>query len=261
MYLSKSECLQAIELWSQTRPNYSEIKDLINPADAFHFTKKDCEWLNKHEEKNIQSSTKLHMYIGIHDSKLFIIVIPLDQNGKEKVLSSYLAKALAPLKNNVVLIEKQTVVITETSILSKNLEIIALNTDTEGSVLNEPNISEKASIIDIEQWKYLSLDWFYHECNDFNGERIFKSFSVPFADLVRSEEGYHHVICFFAFKKSEIYQRLIPVLIFVTVNEDTSEAKIIRNDDPDVKSGSNVYDWSQPCPPFCKEKKSLEFLK
>lgn len=261
MYLSKSECLKAIELWSQTRPNYSKIKDLIKPLEAFHFTKEDCKWLNEHEEKTSESNNKFHMYIGIHQLELIIIVIPLDQKGKEQKLTSYLAKALAPLENDIVLVEKQTIIITERSVLSKNLEVLGLNTETEESVINEPNIAEKASIIDIEQWKNLSLDWFYHECNDFNGERIFKSFTVPFADLVRSEEGYHNVICFFAFKKSEIYQRIIPVLIFVTVNEETNEAKIVRNEDPNTKSGSNIYDWSQPCPPFCKDTPLLEFFK
>ncbi len=249
MYLSKEKCSIAIEQWNQTRPNYSKIKDLISPTDAFHFTKEDCKWLNTHEDKS--SNRKFRMYTGVYNSELILIVYPLDLHGKQKILDSYLAKAVAPLENDISLVETQTIVITEKTILSKNLEVLNLNTCNQSTTLNEPKMPEKLSVVDIERWKNSCLDWFYHECTDYKGERIFKSFIVPFSDLVRTDEGYHSVICFFAFKMSEIYQRLVPVLIFVSINEDTQEAKIVTNEDPDTKS--NVYDWSQPCPPFCKD--------
>ncbi|MBC9796631.1 hypothetical protein [Sinomicrobium weinanense] len=247
--LTKNECKQAIEAWKLSKADYSEIKNLISPTSVFHFDRKSCDWVNKHNKNK-----RFYTYIGVHDAQLVLIVVPLDKKGKEEDLSSYLAIPLTPLDKDLILLEKEETVSVKKITLSKHLKIKSVCEEVELPVYNEPAITESISLSEVEQWKDQCLDWFYHECTDYKGKRIFNTFTVPFADLIEGIED-HGVICLFALKNSDIYNRLIPVLIFVAVNSTTMQGQMMRStiNARGAETVSNTYDWSRPCPPFCRE--------
>ena len=248
--LSKEDCSLAIKTWDDTRSHYSKIKNLIQPATAFHFPKVDCIWLNENN-----NNKEFHTYIGVHKEFLILISVPIDEEGQEVDLDFYLAIPLKPLEKSINLIDEKKYTTIDKTTLSKKLEIISSTEKIEFPIINEPKMKERASVEDIIEWKNSYLDWFYKECTNYGGNGIFKTFSVPFSDLVNDDGKYNQVICLFAFKNSKVYNRLVPVLIFVAVDEETLDAKIIRNiNDPiDDDTDTNSADWSQPCPPFCKD--------
>jgi len=246
--LEREKCKIAIEKWEKTRAHYNEIKSLISPAAAFNFNQKDCEWLKENND-----NSKFHTYIGVYKDQLILIVVPLNKNGKEKELPSYLYSELTRLTQAIVITETDIVTTTRRTVLSENLEITKYSEETDFPTHNEPTITERASVKDIEKWKNECLDWFYFEVNQHKGERIFKYFTVPFSDLNQEEQKYDQVDVYFGFKDSSLYQRMLPVLIFVGTDSESSYAEIIRVKSEDEAINTNTQDWSQPCPPMCKE--------
>ncbi len=255
--LSKTECEKAIRSWKEKRIKFSEIKTLINPSFIFSFSKDDCEWLTNNNE----SSTNFHAYIGVsEDNKLILIIVPLNKEGKEfNELTFYLITTLSPLKESLTLIETDTKTTTFTTNLSKDLVVTDYFEKTDLLTYNEPIITEIASVIDIELWKNNCLDWFYCECkNDEREERIVKAFNVPFTDLGKNNEN--GVLALFGFKNSLIYQRLIPILIFVAIKSKDNYSKILHSNTIGVQPQTNTSDYSQPCPPMCNDIELFSFL-
>ncbi len=250
--LSKIECVQAIKKWETVRCEYLKVEKLINPTFAFNFSQKNCDWLNKNNDNSM-----FHTYIGVHDGKLILIVVPLDKNGKEIDLPNYLTSTLSPLKNDIILEEVDVTTTIKKTTLSKNLEVTKYSEENLLPIYNEPIIPERASLYDIEKWKNECLDWFYCECNDFKGKRIFRSFTVPFTNIAINDEKHDKVKAMFGFKNSSIYKRQIPVLIFVRIESHSSNAEIICSDSISTESETNTKDYSQPCPPYCRN--SLNF--
>ncbi|MGS2763405.1 hypothetical protein [Sinomicrobium sp. M5D2P9] len=236
--------------WKSTKTNYSEIEHLISPTSVFHFNRTACDWVTEHNKNK-----HFYTYAGIHDKQFVLIVVPLDKDGKEVPLPSYLAIPLKPLDKELVLSEKKETVSVKRTTLSKDLEIKSVYNEIESSVYNEPTIPEGVSLKEVELWKNSCLDWFYHECTDYKGKRIFNTFTIPFVDLINGDNDYNKVICLFAFKDSSIYNRLIPVLIFVSVNNTSVQTQSMSSmaDMYETEMTSNTMDWSQPCPPFCRE--------
>jgi len=253
--LSKEKCIQAINAWKETRTNYSEIKNIINPTDVFNFTQEDCDWI-KENNKN----SNFHAYAGVHDDKFILITVPLDENGKEINLESYLATNLTDLKDEITLIEKEVVTTVSKTTLSKKLEITKYWKEVDLPIFNEPTITERASVKDIEKWKNECLDWFYYECKQSEGQNTFRAFTVPFADLEREDKKQGEIVALFGFKHSSIYQTQIPILVFVTIPDNTGAAEIIRVKNNQASSETNTRDWSQPCPPMCKNKTDYTLL-
>lgn len=252
--LSKEKCIQAIHNWNSTKFDFSKVKRLINPTSVFCFSKEDRDWLSKHNK-----CTRFYSYIGVYNEKLSLIVVPLNELGKRVELDAYLALPLTSLKSDVVLSETDEITVINKTVLSKNLEITSHHKETILPVYNEPTITERASVEDIEKWKNDCMDWFYCECKDFKGERIFGAFSVPFADL-NDDDKYDEVYAMFGFKYSFIYNRQIPVLIFVANDSKLSDARIIRQIPEDNSSATNTTDWSRPCPPMCKDIEDVDLL-
>jgi hypothetical protein len=252
--LSKEKCIQAINEWNETRTNFSKIKKIIDPTAVFNFTQNDCNWI---QEKN--KNNNFHTYAGVRNNKFILIVVPLDENGKEIDIDSYLTTKLTDLKDEITLIETDVVTTVSKTTLSKNLEITKHWKEVDLPIYNEPTITEKASVKDIEKWKNECLDWFYYECNHNKGKRIFENFTVPFADLAREDEKQGEVVALFGFKYSSIYQMQIPILIFVTRDDETGDAEIISANikqtanNNETISRTNTKDYSQPCPPLCKD--------
>ena len=253
--LSKVKCIQAINNWEKTRTDFAEIRKIIDPTAVFNFTQKDCDWI-----KENNNNSNFHTYAGVHHNKFILIVVPLDKNGKEIDLDSYLITKLTDLKNDITLIETDVVTTVSKTTLSKNLEITKYLKEIDLPVYNEPTITERASVIDIEKWKNESLDWFYYECQRSKGKNIFRAFTVPFADLAREDEKQGEVVALFGFKHSSIYQTEIPILIFVTITDETSAAEIMRANNNQTASEINTRDWSHPCPPMCKDKTDYGLL-
>jgi hypothetical protein len=53
----------------------------------------------------------------------------------------------------------------------------------------------------------------------------------------------------------------IPILIFVTKTaDDVHTAEIMRSNNNETASSTNTKDWSQPCPPGCKNQIDFTFL-
>ena len=247
--LSKEKCIQAINVWKETITNFSKIKEIIDPTAVFKLTQANCDWIKKNN-KNIN----FHIYAGIHHDKFILIIVPLDKNGKEINLDKYLTTELTDLKNEITLIETDVVTTLSKTTLSKNLEITKYWKEVDLPIYNEPTITERASVKDIEKWKNECLDWFYYECKESEGQNIFRTFTVPFADLASEDEKQGEVVVLFGFKYSSIYQTQIPILIFVAIGDEAGTGEIIRNDNNETISQTNTKDWSHPCPPMCKDK-------
>ncbi|PCI31077.1 MAG: hypothetical protein COB60_12810 [Flavobacteriaceae bacterium] len=246
--LSKEKCSQAINVWKETRTNFSKIKKIIDPTAVFNFTQDDCDWI-KENNKN----SNFHTYAGVHNNIFILIIVPLDKSGKEIDLDRYLTTKLTDLKGEITLIETDVVTTVSKTSLSKNLEITKYWKEVDLPIYNEPIITEKASVKDIEKWKNECLDWFYYESNKSKGKNIFRAFVVPFADLSREDEKQGEVIALFGFKYSSIYQTQIPILIFVTIADETGAAEFIRSKNNQTTAITNTQDWSHPCPPMCKD--------
>ncbi|WP_281990569.1 hypothetical protein [Aquimarina aggregata] len=253
--LSKKQCIKAIQKWKIIRSDYKEIKELIPPIAIFEFSKSDCKWLEDHNK-----NSKFHVYIGVHINQFILIIVPLEQNGKEQILANYLTSDITLSKDKVTFVETDIIIKTTKTNLNHNLEITHYLEESNASVYNEPTITEKTSVYDIEKWRNESLDWFYNECNYYNGDRIVRAFTVPFPDLSWKDKQYKEVKVFFGFKNSSIYQRLIPILIFVAINNKTGTGEIIRSLTSGNRVVTNIRDWSQPCPPMCRGLNDYIFL-
>jgi hypothetical protein len=254
--LTKEKCLEAIMNWEIARSKYSKIESLIPPATVFNFNSDQC--------KLIQDGNKyknLHGYIGINDDQLILIIVFLDAQGKEISAPSYVTSLLGALENELTLIEKDTITTKTITTISTLLGIKSYSGELKTFGYSEPTIMEEPSVNDIERWKNHYLDWFYHECNDFNGQRIFRAFTIPFADLKSSG-----AVGIFAFKDSLVYQRPIPILIFIALDPTTSSdsttqnAQFIRSSNPGSVLDTNTKDYSQPCPPMSRLEKKFGFL-
>jgi hypothetical protein len=232
MYIPKQQYEQAVANWEMKKTNFGVIKDLINPTHVFYFSKDDREWIK--ENNNYPS---FYAYAGVHNGTFVLIIRPLDEHHKPKPLDEYLAVGLQPLKKELTLVEAPVF----NTRISTGLEIKSFDTPSH----NRPTITERASVKDIESWKYDCLSWFYYETKapQGGGKNIFKGFSVPFPDLYTEGDSNGEVIALFGLKFSFVFQKVLPVLIFV----DVFNKIIIR---PHQHLTTNTKDWSEPWPPF-----------
>ena len=224
MYIPKQQYEQAVANWELERTDFSKIQQLINPTHVFYFSEEGREWIKQNNDFN-----SFHAYAGVYEGKFYLIIRPLDRNGKPKPLEEYLAVGLQPLNNELTLVEAPVF----NTRISTGLEIKSFDTPSH----NRPTITERASVKDIESWKYDCLSWFYNEISC--GRNIFNGFSVPFPDLYTEGDSNGKVIALFGLKFTFVFQKVLPVLIFV----DEPNTVIMR-------PYSNTKDWSSPSPPF-----------
>ena len=253
--LSKEKCTQAINVWKETRADFLKVKTIISPTAVFHFTREDCDWI-KENNKN----SNFHAYAGVHKDKLILIIVPLNEKGKEIDLDKYLTTKLTDLKNEITLTETDVVTTVSKITLSRNLEVTNYRKEVDLPTYNEPIISEKTSVKEIEKWKNECLDWFYYECNEKGGKSIFRTFKIPFADLAREDKKQDEVIALFGFKESSFCQTQIPILVFVSITDEIGTAEFIRKNNNQVLFEANTRDWAHPCPPLCKEEADFTLL-
>lgn len=243
--LSRKKCKQAIKNWTQLKTDYTKIQSIFNKTASFTLSAKDCKWLY---ENNDDSSFR--GYVGFLNKKLLLIVIPRDVNGNEKKLKEYIALPYLILSESIELRDKEVVTFIKKAHLSADLEITDFKEEVSRSVYNQPSLSEAASLEDIYKWRHSALDWFMFQNNDNKGKRIFNFFDIPLFDLDVAKDGLDGIQAFFALKKSEIYNQLLPTLIFVESVNESSWSYVLNASN---SSNSNSKDYSRPCPPMCPD--------
>ncbi|MEH6703501.1 MAG: hypothetical protein V7691_01785 [Galbibacter orientalis] len=256
--LNKEDCIKAIKMWNEIRCDYSIISKFIVPFSGFNYSLEDYLWLKTKNDFNF-----FHTYIGIHNNKLILISVPLNSKGKEKKLEFFIFSNYASIANNLTLVEEDTIVTIKKTVLDKNLNVISYCENNDLPTNNEPQITQRASVYDIELWKNNCMDWFYYECNKAKGENIFRAFKVPFsdADMLINDTKYNEIKILFGLKPSVVYQKSLPILIFVaTHSSGKKDSKIIRGISVDTPEIMNTQDYSQPCPPFCRDSGYFELF-
>lgn len=230
----------AVANWDLARSNYSEIQSLISPEKVFTLFPDQIEWLNEQDE----SGTYFRLDIGIWKSTLILILAPRTSDSDLVILTNYKFAILGFLENDLQLTQTQTYTLTNNYVLSKDLTKSENDTDVNFPILNQPVTGQQIAVQEIESWRENGMDWLSLESEEFNGERIFKSFYVPKTDLLQNQEDATSIVCAFGLKPSPVYQRLLPTLIFISCFENPSLVNVA------TKIPSNTYDWSKPYPPY-----------
>ncbi|MCD9856627.1 hypothetical protein LUD75_18030 [Epilithonimonas sp. JDS] len=230
----------AVANWDLARSNYSDIQSLISPQLVFTILPDQIAWLNAEDE----SVDYFRMDIGIWKNKLILILAPRASDSAVMVLTNYEFATLGVLENDLQLTQTKTYTMTSNYTLTKDLRKSTNDTDINFPIMDQPVTGQQIAVGEIESWRENGMDWLSLESNEFNGERIFKSFYVPKADLLQNQETATSIVCAFGLKPSPVYQRLLPTLIFISCFENPSLVNV------NAKVPSNTYDWSKPEPPY-----------
>ncbi|MBK1897835.1 hypothetical protein [Chryseobacterium paridis] len=238
--LNREEYAAAIAAWDTSSKDYSTIQKLIPPNYVFTLSLDQIEWVKKNNKcKDFCSE------MGVYKSQLVLILCPLEANGQKISVNEYPYSILAELTTNLTLVETKGYTLVKNAVLSKDLQRVDQTADMYFPVANMPIMEQDKAVAAIELWRDEGSTWFYRECDEFKGTRIFKRFYVPSEDLNPPKEGLSYIVCSFGIKFSEIYQRTLVTLIFISFYQDlqnTGSVEVI----------SNTYDWSRPCPPICQ---------
>ena len=257
--LSKEECKEAttkwkdtIKKWQKEKATVKEINKIIDPTAVFNFSQTDCKWINDNNKVS-----NFHAYAGIYDHKFILIIVPLYENGEEKLLDNYLATTPTDLKHDITLTQIDIVTTKIETTLSKDLEVIERSKNVNLPTYNHPTIKEKDSIREIIKWKNECLEWFSFMCSSkHKRKKIFTSFSIPLADLSSSDEG---AVALFGFKRSSIYKMQIPILVFVNITHKINTKKMAKSEEklttPSMET--NTKNWSHPFPPYANKNFSI----
>lgn len=239
--LNRDEYAVAVASWGKSLSDYSKIKSLIPPNYVFTLSPDQISWLkltNKYPEFCVD--------MGIYKDQVVIILVPFDEKGQKVAVDGFPYSFLAVMEQDLPLFEKQNYTLVNSAVLSKDLRKIGSDTNLDFPVVEHPIMKQDKAVNAIEDWRNEGQSWFYLECNEpYNGTRIFQRFYVPILDLTLPD-GLNWITCTFALKFSDIYQRMLVSLIFIS---------FYKNLGSDVTSPdyiSNTYDWSRPCPPICQ---------
>lgn len=238
--LNREECILATAEWGNCLSNYSKIEKLIPTNYIFEMPKDQLEWIGANNDYKDFCAE-----MGIHDNKVILMFVPMDGKGHRKFVDETPYSVLCALEHDLVLQEKQEYTLMKSSVISKDLNRIDNDANMFLPVTDKPVMGQEKAVDAIEAWRYEGMDWFYRECSEFEGTRIFKRFYVPAEDLCLGREGLANIKCSFGLKFNDIYQRMFVTLIFISFYELFQEGQ-------SAKTISNTYDWSQPCPPICR---------
>jgi hypothetical protein len=229
----------AVAEWTNCCADYSKIQSLIPTNYVFTFDSEQVSWL-----KSQNKYSEFCAEIGVFKGQLVAILCPMDANGQKLIVDKFPYSALSELDGDLRLVETEQYKVIKNAVLSKDLQRIDYDSDTYFPVSNKPMLDQDVALEAIESWRNDGMTWFYRECSEFKGSRIFRKFYVPSEDLISSKPGLYKIVCSFGLKFSEVYQRVLPTLIFISFYQDLQNSG-------SIETISNTYDWSQPCPPLC----------
>lgn len=234
--------LTSIQEWENNLSNYSEIERIIPLPYVFSMTPEQIDQISREDEdlKNFR------LEIGIFNDQLIMILVPRDSKGVVKVIENYTYITLAGLENDLELKEIQQYTLINRSVLSKDLTRSSVDSDLNFPILSRPAIEQQVAVKEIEEWRDSGMEWFRRECDEFEGKRIFKRFFIAKEDLLHNRSATTHITCSFALKFSDIYQRMLVTLVFISFQQNALMGEIGTD-----LSVSNTYDYARPCPPVC----------
>lgn len=231
----------AIEGWNISCGNYSTLENLIPTNYVFNLTADQIMWLD-----NINKNSKFCVEMGVYNSQVVIILCPLDADGNKIAVDEYCYATLEELTQDLRLVETEEYVVVKNAVLSKELTKVDDSSNISYPIAAQPMMEQDKALAAIESWRSEAMTWFYRECDEFKGERVFRKFFVPAKDLMPSKPGLTNIVCSFGLKFSDVYQRMLPTLIFISFYENNAE------ENGSIQKISNTYDWSQACPPICQ---------
>lgn len=245
--LSRKECQLALKRWQTAKGDIDEVLRLVPSHYVFTISGKSIEWLNKNNDND-----RFHAYIGVHNNQSVMMLFPLDSSGGEMRLPEYAVSYLEPLSSELRFVEQEVKTVRKTAVLSTDLQISSREI-TETRPLYQHDIECQDTILEqIEDWRNDSADWFFKQISDSGGVSIFNVFNIPIEDI---SEGCTEITGLFAFKYSKVYGQILPTIIFVH-----HASKVLENQKLHSVQ-TNLYNWSQPCPPFCRPKGGFTLLE
>lgn len=237
---NREQCNEAIAEWVKCCGNYDAIKNLIPTNYVFNFDSAQIDWM-KDANRNSEFCTE----IGVYQDRLVAVLCPLDSSGQKIVVDDYPYSFLSELEGDLNLVETEQYTLVKNAVLSKELRTIDDSSDMYWPVSGKPMMEQDKAVEAIESWRNEGMTWFYRECSEFEGTRIFKKFYVPAENLDPPKPGLTNMVCSFGLKFSDVYQRVLPTLIFISFYMDLENTG-------SIEKISNTYDWSQACPPICQ---------
>ncbi|KMQ65700.1 hypothetical protein ACM46_07455 [Chryseobacterium angstadtii] len=239
--MNEKDYLTAISEWNRYLQNYYLISNLIPTNYVFDLS---SDQITKIKDAN--KYVDLCAEIGVLDNQMYLIFVPLDEQGhREKGVTEYQYTVLGPLKHDLRLQETKEFTIVKNAVISSNLTKVDDNMNTNFPVSSQPVLDQDIAVEAIERWRNEGMEWFFRECNEFKGERVFRRFYIPEADLCHPIPKVASVKCSFGLRHNDIYQRMLVTLIFISSHELLQQGE-------STEMVSNTYDWAKPCPPVCR---------
>lgn len=232
----------AVSQWANACSDFSTLQSLIPTNYVFNLSLDEINWL---KEKNQYKDFCVDM--GVYENQLVMILCPLASDGSRRVVDDYPYNVLAELEGDLRLTETQIYTVVKNAVLSKDLTKVDNDSDMFFPVANKPLMEQDKAVDAIELWRNEGHNWFYFECSEYEGARIFRRFYVPSENISPARPGLNNIICSFGLKYSDIYQRMLVTMIFISFYKES-----LTHTNASVETISNTYDWSQPCPPFCQ---------
>ncbi|CEJ71140.1 hypothetical protein [Chryseobacterium oranimense] len=239
--MNENDYKLAVAEWGRCLSDYSKIANLIPTNYIFELSSEQIDKI-KQQNKYVDVCAE----VGVYNGAVVLIFLPLDSQGHiDKSVTEYQYTVLCPLKYDLRLQETKEFSITKNAVLSGNLTKVDDNTSTSFPVSEQPVLDQDIAVEAIERWRNEGMEWFFRECNEFGGERVFRRFYIPMQDLTHPYPEVIGIKCSFGLRYNDIYQRMLVTLIFISFHEMLQEG----NSESII---SNTYDWAKPCPPVCR---------
>ncbi|UWX60651.1 hypothetical protein N0B40_19975 [Chryseobacterium oranimense] len=239
--MNENDYKLAVAEWGRCLSDYSKISSLIPTNYIFELSSEQIDKI-KQQNKYVDVCAE----VGVYNGAMVLIFLPLDAQGHiDKSVTEYQYTVLCPLKYDLRLQETKEFSVTKNAVLSSNLTKVDDNTSTSFPVSEQPVLDQDIAVDAIERWRNEGMEWFYRECTEFGGERVFRRFYIPMQDLTHPYPEVIGIKCSFGLRHNDIYQRMLVTLIFISFHEMLQEG----NSESII---SNTYDWAKPCPPVCR---------
>ncbi|MGI9651333.1 hypothetical protein [Chryseobacterium sp. RLHN22] len=235
--LNREQYTTAVQGWIYAKTDPRRLSELFPENYIFNFTPEQVDWLRKNN-----ANKEFCAEVGVMEGKLTVMLCPLDEKGNKMEVGEVPFSVFEPLNEDLKLTEIQTYTVVKNAVLSKEMRKIDNDSDTFFPLAGKPIMEQDIAIDCIESWQENGQDWFYAEYKQNGGKSIFNKFYVPF-DKISKYELEVSFVCSFGLKYSEIYQKQLPALIFIS---------FVKNLGGSVETISNTYDYAKPCPPICK---------